>query len=90
LAKALSALQDDMTPFDSEVAREIILGELMGFDGKGSGKNIELKDLEALVSSLSDLPVAAASIGQVNVTPAWSLELAHKHELKYLCYPHSL
>lgn len=63
LANALAALQDDMTPFDSEVAKEIILGELMGFDGGGT--NIPLKDLEALVSTLTKSPVAAASIGQV-------------------------
>jgi len=70
LAKALSALQDDMTPFDSKVAKEIILRELTGFDGKdggGEGRNSSnrAKDLEALVSSLTELPVAAASIGQV-------------------------
>ena len=65
LAKALSALQDDMAPFDSDVAKEIILSELMGFDGKGGGEEIPLGDLEALVSSLTELPIAAASIGQV-------------------------
>lgn len=60
LAEALSALQDDMTPFDSDMAKEIILTELTGSDN-----DIPAKDLEALLSSLTTLPVAAASIGQV-------------------------
>ena len=73
LANALSSLQDDMTPFDSDDAKDIILSELMGFDGRGNSggvagekrDDILLKDVEMLVSSLTELPVAAASIGQV-------------------------
>ncbi|KAK1741551.1 ABC1 kinase family protein, partial [Skeletonema marinoi] len=51
LAGALSTLQDDMEPFDNDVAKEIILAELL------------LR--EANVSTITDTPVAAASIGQV-------------------------
>ncbi len=59
LAGALSTLQDDMEPFDNEVAKEIITAELLR-DANG-----KLKDVEALVSTITDKPVAAASIGQV-------------------------
>lgn len=83
LAAALSTLQDDMEPFDNDVAKEIILAELLfreangkdplssasasgvGMVGDGEEKEAMLKDVEALVSSLTDEPVAAASIGQV-------------------------
>jgi len=64
LATALSTLQDEMIPFDNELAKQIIVEELMGFDAKESS-NVLLKDLETLVQSLTEVPVAAASIGQV-------------------------
>lgn len=67
LAVALSTLQDDMAPFSSAEAREIITRELMALhhhDEKLSSLPSE-EDINALVLSLSDLPVAAASIGQV-------------------------
>lgn len=57
LAEPLAVLQDDMKPFDSDTAREIIAKELDGvLDGD---------DLKSFVSSLSSEPVAAASVGQV-------------------------
>lgn len=68
LARALSSLQDDMAPFENDVAKEIIRGELSGEanDGeKDSINGIGNDDLEALLSSLTEHPVAAASIGQV-------------------------
>jgi len=65
LATALSSLQDEMIPFDNELAKQIIVEELMGFDAKESSNDILLKDLETLVQSLTEVPVAAASIGQV-------------------------
>ena len=64
LATALSTLQDEMVPFDNDLAKQIIVEELMGFDAKDSS-NVLLKDLETLVQSLTEVPVAAASIGQV-------------------------
>ncbi|KAL7436151.1 hypothetical protein ACHAXM_005092 [Skeletonema potamos] len=94
LARALSTLQDDMEPFDNDVAKEIILAELLLREANGKeplssssssspsllGGIVEqieqqqqqqqqqqamLKDVEALVSTLTEEPVAAASIGQV-------------------------
>jgi aarF domain-containing kinase len=82
LAGALSTLQDDMEPFDNDVAKEIILAELLLREANGkeslsssssssSGGQLQqqqqamLKDVEALVSTLTEEPVAAASIGQV-------------------------
>eukprot|EP00984_Skeletonema_dohrnii_P015820 scaffold6919_cov100-Skeletonema_dohrnii-CCMP3373.AAC.1 len=84
LAGALSTLQDDMEPFDNDVAKEIILAELLlreangkeplsssssssgGVGGEeGHQQQAMLKDVEALVSTITDTPVAAASIGQV-------------------------
>jgi predicted unusual protein kinase regulating ubiquinone biosynthesis (AarF/ABC1/UbiB family) len=58
LAQALSTLQDSMQPFDTKVAKAIIQREL-----ESSFANDQ--DLEVFVSSLSEVPVAAASIGQV-------------------------
>ena len=58
LAQALSTLQDSMQPFDTRIAKDIIRNEL-----KSSFSNEN--DLQFFVSSLSDTPVAAASIGQV-------------------------
>ena len=81
LASALSTLQDDMEPFDNDLAKEIILAELLLREANGkepisSSSSLEggkeehkqqatLKDVEALVSTITDFPVAAASIGQV-------------------------
>ncbi|KAL7458558.1 hypothetical protein ACHAWC_010919 [Mediolabrus comicus] len=74
LAAALSTLQDDMEPFDNDIAKEIILAELLFREANGKdplssasgmmvgGEEKEeamLKDVEALVSSLTDEPVAA-------------------------------
>ena len=58
LAQALSQLQDSMQPFDTEFAKDIIMADLQSkFDSE--------EELEEFVSSLSEVPVAAASIGQV-------------------------
>ena len=66
LAAALCTLQDEMQPFDSDLAKDIIVSELMGYDGGGeSASSISLQNVEALIESLTDVPVAAASIGQV-------------------------
>ncbi|CAJ1932481.1 unnamed protein product [Cylindrotheca closterium] len=59
LAQSLRTLQDSMQPFDTLIAKEIIQQEL----ANSSASHEE--DIQALVSSLSDHPVAAASIGQV-------------------------
>ncbi len=58
LSMALSSLQDDMEPFRSVEARDIVTKELMA-------SHHSKEDIKALVSSFSELPVAAASIGQV-------------------------
>lgn len=55
LADALSTLQDDMQPFSTDIAKDIMRSEL----------NVTVDDVDALVESLSEEPVAAASIGQV-------------------------
>ena len=65
LSAAFARLQDDMEPFDSDAAREILLEELMGYRGKDDGSTLPLGDVEALLSGLTDEPVAAASVGQV-------------------------
>jgi predicted unusual protein kinase regulating ubiquinone biosynthesis (AarF/ABC1/UbiB family) len=57
LASALEVLQDDMEPFDSAIARDIIRSELEA--------SMDSNDLEQFVKSLGDEPVGAASIGQV-------------------------
>ena len=59
LAAALSRLQDDMTPFDNFVARNVIRQELE------TTSMMTLHDLNVLMQTLSATPVAAASIGQV-------------------------
>ena len=68
LAEALSKLQDDMKPFDSQLAKEIVRRELYertsAPTGSSQGSRIRAKDLECLLSNLTS-PVAAASIGQV-------------------------
>ncbi len=57
LADALEKLQDDMAPFDNDEARDILREEL--------GQTLSREQLTAFLSSLSEKPVAAASIGQV-------------------------
>jgi hypothetical protein len=59
LAEALSTLQDDMTPFDGEAAKDLVWREL-----QDRTDNITIGDLKALMDNLNE-PVAAASIGQV-------------------------
>ena len=62
LAEALSSLQDDMAPFSTADARDVVARELMA---SKSSSRLSEEDIKGLVSSLSELPVAAASIGQV-------------------------
>lgn len=57
LAYDLSSLQDNMRPFDTLVAKEIIRDELSSVMDQDSMKNF--------LESLTDAPVAAASVGQV-------------------------
>ena len=57
LADGLSTLQDDMQPFDTEVAKDIIRAEL--------NATLNAEALEAFVNSLTDEPIAAASVGEV-------------------------
>ena len=57
LANALSRLQDSMQPFDTPTAKAIIKSELSGV--------MEDDELESFLASLTDSPVAAASVGQV-------------------------
>ena len=52
-ALELQKLQDAVTPFDSTEAKLIICREL------------KIKDLSEVFSSISDAPIASASIGQV-------------------------
>lgn len=59
LAEALQRLQDQMEPFDSTIAKAIIRTEL------GESAILSVSDLEEFMESLSQEPVAAASIGQV-------------------------
>ena len=74
LATALEKLHDNMEPFDSGVARDIIRREWLlrlpqGNDNddqhRPSTSSYSQLDIEALLDSLSSKPVAAASIGQV-------------------------
>jgi aarF domain-containing kinase len=58
LAESLSSLQDDMEAFDTEIAKEIIEVEL-------TNANADKDTIAALLESLSEEPVAAASVGQV-------------------------
>ena len=57
LARALSTLQDDMDVFDTNIAKTTIANDF--FDNE----NNDL--LNQLLSTISDTPVAAASVGQV-------------------------
>ncbi len=72
LANALCTLQDNMEPFDTNVAKNIIKNELMlmGSNDQFENSDESLKmydknDIQSLIDSLSDEPVAAASVGQV-------------------------
>jgi predicted unusual protein kinase regulating ubiquinone biosynthesis (AarF/ABC1/UbiB family) len=57
LADALTVLQDNMQTFDTETARETIRSELQN--------KASTTALDAILTSLSEYPIAAASIGQV-------------------------
>ena len=60
LSSALATLQDQMEPFDSAEAKMLIRKELLRSD-----RNCREEDVLSLIDSLSETPVAAASIGQV-------------------------
>lgn len=70
LAVALSTLQDQMQPFDTQIAKTILETELM------SKKTNKQDDCQAILASLSETPVAAASIGQV-----YSARLANQQKV---------
>lgn len=57
LADGLSTLQDDMQPFDTKTAKEIIRADL--------NTTLNETELNAFLDSFSDEPIAAASVGQV-------------------------
>ena len=57
LADGLSTLQDDMQPFDTDAAKDIIRAEL--------NATLDATTLNKFLDSLSDEPIAAASVGQV-------------------------
>jgi predicted unusual protein kinase regulating ubiquinone biosynthesis (AarF/ABC1/UbiB family) len=59
LANALLKLQDQMEPFSTLTAKEIILEDLAKVEG------ISSEEISKFMESLSEEPVAAASIGQV-------------------------
>ena len=61
LALALSTLQDSMQPFDTPMAKKIIENELLSADINTLSRD----SIQSLIESLSETPVAAASIGQV-------------------------
>jgi len=77
LAAALAKLQDDMEPFDTDLAKDIVLRELLKKNlergslqvGDVVAERWEYEDNEVtirrLVDSLSSMPIAAASVGQV-------------------------
>ena len=78
LVRALSTLQDDMQPFDTSVAQDVIRTELKtirtwkplvvaenGTTSEGEPIVMTSTDLEELVQSLTAEPVAAASLRQV-------------------------
>lgn len=67
LGRALSVLQDDMQPFDTNTAKEIIRSELLAKHSAENDSNNQLRieDLDSFINSLSTEPVAAASIAQV-------------------------
>mmetsp|Transcript_18429 Transcript_18429/g.27490 ORF Transcript_18429/g.27490 Transcript_18429/m.27490 type:complete len:744 (-) Transcript_18429:316-2547(-) len=59
LANSLTTLQDRMEPFDTTIAKSIIRAELV------KEANVDEETVEKLLKSLSNEPVAAASVGQV-------------------------
>jgi len=65
LADALSVLQDDMEPFDTDTAKQIIRSELMAQSSSSRFFQTNPEKLESFLQSLSAEPVAAASVGQV-------------------------
>ncbi len=78
LANALTKLQDDMEPFDTNLAKSIIEKELFMesrikdtmdiMDDTMAGIGFmehTTEDVQSLIDSLSEEPVAAASVGQV-------------------------
>ncbi|CAB9517559.1 OF BC1 COMPLEX KINASE 3, chloroplastic [Seminavis robusta] len=65
LADALSVLQDDMQPFDSDTAKEIIRRDLLSKSGSSTFFQANPAQLDDFLQSLSEEPVAAASVGQV-------------------------
>ena len=65
LANALSKLQDDMEPFDSETAKNIVRLELSTKSKASANFQGDPSILDELLQSLSSEPVAAASVGQV-------------------------
>lgn len=65
LADALSILQDDMEPFDSATAKEIIRSDLLSKSGSATLFQTNPEKLTEFLQSLSSEPVAAASVGQV-------------------------
>lgn len=64
LATSLSTLQDRMQPFDSNIAKRMIQSDLSKKVSHDGTKLSETKII-SLIESLSDVPVAAASVGQV-------------------------
>ena len=62
LAASLSNLQDGMKAFDTTIAKGIIRDELQL---QLQSNNISISTIDSLLDSLSEEPVAAASVGQV-------------------------
>ena len=60
LAQALATLQDQMQPFDTAMARDVLNDEWHHPYRKDHGE-----DIDTILRTLSEQPVAAASIGQV-------------------------
>jgi hypothetical protein len=61
LADALSVLQDNMQPFDSDTAKNIIRRDLLSKSGSSTLFQAQPETLAAFLDSLSKEPVAAAS-----------------------------
>jgi hypothetical protein len=61
LADALSVLQDNMQPFDSDTAKDIIRRDLLSKSGSSTLFQAQPEKLTAFLDSLSKEPVAAAS-----------------------------
>lgn len=72
LANALSKLQDCALPFDAESAKQIVTQELLE-----SGK-VTPEEMQELSQSLSEAPIAAASVGQVYKAKIGSRDVAIK------------